>query len=137
MLQLADSQPALDASSIVMPINSPSKSTTVQLFAKPPILSTRTALTNPASVSSTARPLVRLTSVVTPKDDRVPPVVGFSDVELLHARLAEHGRIKDVGFIKWVCVAYANALKKRRDAVLKAAPTPRGNEVLDTLQYGT
>jgi hypothetical protein len=73
--------------------------------------------------------LVRLTSVVTPKDDRVPPVIGFSDVDLLHARLAEHGRIKDVGYIKWVCMAYASALKKRRDAVLKAAPTPHEDEV--------
>jgi len=118
---------SLDTSPIVMPIKVPSKS---QIFAKPPILSTRTVLTNPASLSSwTARPLVRLTSVVTPKDDRVPPVIGFSDVDLLHARLAEHGRIKDVGYIKWVCMAYASALKKRRDAVLKAAPTPHEDEV--------
>lgn len=53
----------------------------------------------------------------------MPPIIAFGDVDLLHARLAEHGRIKDLGYIKWVCMAYANALKKRRDAVLKAAPT--------------
>ncbi|KAF8548422.1 hypothetical protein OG21DRAFT_1423101, partial [Imleria badia] len=100
------------------------------LFAKPPILSTRTVLTNPASLSSsTARPLVRLTSVVTPKDDRIPPIIGFSDVDLLHARLAEHSRIKELGYIKWVCMAYANALRKRRDAFLNAAPTRHEDEV--------
>ena len=114
------------------PTTSPSTSTPIPLFAKPPILSTRTVLTNPASVSpstSTARPLVRLTSVVTPKDDRVPPVIGFSDVDLLHARLAERGRIKDVGYVKWACMAYAGALKKRREAVFKATPTRDGDGV--------
>lgn len=124
MLQPTNSRASLDTTPVVTPTESPSKSTTVQLFAKPHILSTRTVLTNP--VSSTwisARPLVRLTPVVSPKDDRVPPIIAFGDVDLLHARLAEHGRIKDLGYIKWVCMAYANALKKRRDAVLKAAPT--------------
>ncbi|KAG6377684.1 hypothetical protein JVT61DRAFT_14453 [Boletus reticuloceps] len=133
VLQPADSQlVSFDTPSIAMPIGSSliSKSTTVQLFAKPPILSTRTALTNPASSAlSTARPLVRLTSVVVPKDDRVPPVIGFSDVDLLHARLAEQRKIKDLGYIKWVCMAYGNALKKRRDAVLKAAPTRHEDEI--------
>ncbi|KAF8440053.1 hypothetical protein L210DRAFT_3630860 [Boletus edulis BED1] len=133
VLQPADSQlVSLDTLSIAMPGGSSliSKSTTVQLFAKPPILSTRTALTNPASSAlSTARPLVRLTSVVVPKDDRVPPVIGFSDVDLLHARLAEQRKIKDLGYIKWVCMAYGNAMKKRRDAVLKAAPTRHEDEI--------
>lgn len=117
-----------------MPVKHPSKSTTVRLFAKPLILSTRTVLTNPVpSASSTARPLVRLTSVVSPKDDRVPPIIAFSDLDLLHARLAEHGRIKDLGYIKWVCMAYANALKKRRDTVLKAAPTAHEEVVNSTI----
>ncbi|KAG8215307.1 hypothetical protein J3R82DRAFT_8896 [Butyriboletus roseoflavus] len=126
VLQPTDSQLVpLDASPTMIPIKSPAKSTTAQLFTKPPILSTRTVLTNPmSSASMAARPLVRLTSAVSPKDDRVPPIIAFSDVDLLHARLAEHGRVKDLGYIKWVCMAYANALKKRRDAVLKAAPTP-------------
>ncbi|KAH0834064.1 hypothetical protein J3R83DRAFT_11348 [Lanmaoa asiatica] len=103
VLQSTESQPpSLDTSPVVMPAKSPSNSATVQLFAKPPILSTRTVLTNPVSSESlAARPLVRLTSVVSPTDDRVPPIIAFGDVDLLHARLAEHGRIKDVGYIKW------------------------------------
>ncbi|KAG9310981.1 hypothetical protein JVU11DRAFT_8859 [Chiua virens] len=112
------------------PIVKTRKSTTIQLFAKPLILSTRTILMNPvSSTASTARPLVRLTSAVTPKDDRVPPIIAFSDVELLHTRLAEHGRTKELGYIKWVCMAYTNALKKRRDVVLKASPTRHEDEV--------
>ena len=123
VLRPTDSGASHDAFPLAMPIASPSKSPTAQLFAKPPILSTRTVLANPVSSTSlTARPLVRLTSVISPKDDRVPPVIAFDDVDLLHTRLAEHGRIKDLGYIKWACMAYGNALRKRRDAVLKAAP---------------
>ncbi|KIJ60928.1 hypothetical protein HYDPIDRAFT_177233 [Hydnomerulius pinastri MD-312] len=104
----------------------PPKSPTIQLFAKPPILSTRTVLTNPvpsaSSLPTTARPLVRLTSSIGPRDDRVPPLIGFADVELLHTRLAERGRTKELGYLKWVCKSYESAIRKRRDAVLKAAP---------------
>ncbi|KAI5986023.1 hypothetical protein EDC04DRAFT_2826576 [Pisolithus marmoratus] len=124
------------------------KSPTLSLFAKPPILSTRVALTNPKriqpSVSSSlpptltttpshsmAKPLVRLTSAVGPKDDRVPPIIGFSDVELLHHRLVALRRKKDVGYIKWVCEAYKGLLKKRRERVLKGAPTCTDAEVDD------
>lgn len=124
MLQPTNSHRSLDISPALVPTKPPSKSGTVQLSAKPHILSTRTVLTNPVSSTSlAARPLVRLTSVASPKDDRVPPIIAFGDVDLLHARLAEHGRIKDLGYIKWVCMAYANALKRRREAVLKAAST--------------
>ncbi|OJA17820.1 hypothetical protein AZE42_06148 [Rhizopogon vesiculosus] len=90
---------------------------TITLFAKPPILSTRTILSNP---SSSPRPLVRLTSAVGPPDECVPPLLSFADVELLHARLVEQGRNREVGFLKWACKAYEGALRKRREAVLGA-----------------
>ncbi|KAG1807843.1 uncharacterized protein BJ212DRAFT_1385770 [Suillus subaureus] len=89
----------------------------ITLFAKPPILSTRTVLSNP---SATPRPLVRLTSAIGPPDERVPPLLSFADVELLHARLVEQGRGKEVGFLKWACKAYEGALRTRREAVLGA-----------------
>ncbi|KAG1854555.1 hypothetical protein F4604DRAFT_1801661 [Suillus subluteus] len=77
----------------------------ITLFAKPPILSTRTILSNP---SATPRPLVRLTSAIGPPDERVPPL------------LMEQGRGKEVGFLKWACKAYEGALRTRREAVLGA-----------------
>ncbi|KAF9238688.1 hypothetical protein BU15DRAFT_47475 [Melanogaster broomeanus] len=83
------------------------------------------------SVSTTARPIIRLTSAVGPKDDRVPPLIGFGDVDLLHARLAEHGRETDLAYLKWVCKAYTSSLRKRRDAVLNANPTLQGNADVD------
>jgi hypothetical protein len=90
---------------------------TITLFAKPPILSTRTVLSNSSAVP---RPLVRLTSAIGPPDERVPPLLSFADVELLHARLVEQGRGKEVGFLKWACKAYEGALRTRREAVLGA-----------------
>ncbi|KAI6010966.1 hypothetical protein F5J12DRAFT_823126 [Pisolithus orientalis] len=121
------------------------KSPTFSLFAKPPILSTRVTLTNPKPIHpsspsliptttpshSVAKPLVRLTSPVGPKDDRVPPIIGFSDVELLHHRLVALRRTKDVGYVKWVCEAYKGLLKKRRERVLKGNSRWAGAEVED------
>ncbi|KAG1777919.1 hypothetical protein EV702DRAFT_1098460 [Suillus placidus] len=98
---------------------------TINLFAKPPILSTRTILGNS---SAPPRPLVRLTSAIGPLDERVPPLLSFADVELLHARLVEQGRAKEVGFLKWVCKAYEGALRTRREAVL-GARVPVGEDV--------
>ncbi|KAG2138975.1 hypothetical protein DEU56DRAFT_980376 [Suillus clintonianus] len=97
----------------------------ITLFAKPPILSTRTVLSNP---SSTPRPLVRLTSAIGPPDERVPPLLSFADVELLHTRLVEQGRGREVGFLKWACKAYEGALRTRREAVL-GARVPVGDDV--------
>ncbi|KAG2137882.1 uncharacterized protein EDB93DRAFT_1166539 [Suillus bovinus] len=101
------------------------KKRTITLFAKPPILSTRTVLSNS---SATPRPLVRLTSAIGTPDERVPPLLSFSDVELLHARLVEQGRGKEVGFLKWACKAYEGALRTRREAVL-GARVPVGEDV--------
>ncbi|KAG6337236.1 hypothetical protein ID866_1866 [Astraeus odoratus] len=113
----------------------PHQLSTITLFAKPPILSTRTTLTNSKSSgpSSTpvGKPLVRLTSAVGPRDDRVPPLIGFSDVELLHHRLAARRRVKDLGYLKWACEAYRGALRKRREAMLGAVPKTNGSQDVD------
>lgn len=107
-------------SSVSVP--APQTSPTIALFAKPPILSTRVTLTNPkSSDTATAKPLVRLTSAVGPRDDRVPPIIGFSDVELLHHRLVALKRFDAVGYVKWVCEAYRGTLRKRKEAVLRGA----------------
>jgi hypothetical protein len=98
---------------------------TITLFAKPPILSTRTILSNPPAAP---RPLVRLTSAIGPPDERVPPLLSFADLELLHTRLVEQGRGKEVKFLKWACKAYEGALRTRREAVL-GARVPAGENV--------
>lgn len=98
---------------------------TISLFAKPPILSTRTVLSNPPAAP---RPLVRLTSAIGPPDERVPPLLSFADMELLHTRLVEQGRGKEVKFLKWACKAYEGALRTRREAVL-GARVPAGENV--------
>jgi hypothetical protein len=68
-----------------------------------------------------ARPLVRLTPATGTADDGVPPVLTFVDLEVLHARLVRRGAAarKEVGFVKWVCLAYAAALRARRARVLR------------------
>ncbi|KAL4077703.1 hypothetical protein J3A83DRAFT_4215821 [Scleroderma citrinum] len=116
--------------SIPIPVTVPQKSPIITLFAKPPILSTRVTLTNPkppysASANTPiAKPLVRLTSAIGPRDDRVPPIIGFPDVELLHHRLVMLKRIQDVGYVKWVCDSYRGTLRKRREAVLHGLVGP-------------
>lgn len=98
---------------------------TITLFAKPPILSTRTVLSNSPAAP---RPLVRLTSAIGPPDERVPPLLSFADLELLHTRLVEQGMSKEVKFLKWACKAYEGALRTRREAVL-GARVPAGENV--------
>jgi len=97
----------------------------ITLFAKSPILSTHTVLSNP---SATPRPLVHLTSAIGPSDERVPPLLSFADVELLHAHLVEQGRGKEVGFLKLACKVYEGGLRTHREAVL-GAWIPMGEDV--------
>ncbi|KLO18754.1 hypothetical protein SCHPADRAFT_844714 [Schizopora paradoxa] len=72
------------------------------------------------------RPLVRLSS---PADDvstksgladSTPPLLSFTDLELLHHRLVCEGpsRRKDIAYLKWVCSAYKGALKKRWESAV-------------------
>ena len=75
--------------------------------------STRTALVG-------SRPLVRMTSETEVPDDHVPPLLMFRDIEVLHHRLTDEGRTKDIGYVTWLCKAYEWALRIRRDAAVKA-----------------
>ncbi|THH06590.1 hypothetical protein EW145_g3981 [Phellinidium pouzarii] len=82
---------------------------------KPAMRSTR-------SILFAARPIVRLTTATEVPDDRVPPLLAFSDLEILHHRLVIAGsrRIADINYVKYVCKAYEGALRKRRDATIRS-----------------
>ncbi|TFK71569.1 hypothetical protein BDN72DRAFT_817329 [Pluteus cervinus] len=82
---------------------------------KPSFRSTRTTL-------SGDRPLVRIIPTTEIPDDYVPPLLTFTDLEVLHHRLVAVGNTKDIGYIKYVCKAYEWALRVRRDETLKAEP---------------
>ncbi|KAF9484173.1 hypothetical protein BDN70DRAFT_798221 [Pholiota conissans] len=82
---------------------------------KPNFRSTRTSLVG-------HRPLVRMTSAAEVPDDYVPPLVTFRDVEILHHRLIDYSRKKDIAYVTWLCKAYEWALRVRRDEAVKAKP---------------
>lgn len=82
--------------------------------------STRTSLIG-------SRPLVRMSSFLDVPDDNVPPLVTFRDLELLHHRLVDEGREKDIKYTTWVCKAYEWALRIRRDEAIKAKPEGDGS----------
>ncbi|CCM03930.1 uncharacterized protein FIBRA_06082 [Fibroporia radiculosa] len=84
--------------------------------AKPVLYSSRPIL-------SIHRPLVRLTSATDIPDDHVPPMLTFSELEILHHRLLAAGDRTGLGFVKWVCKAYEGALWRRRAAALRDAPS--------------
>ena len=75
--------------------------------------STRTSLVG-------LRPLVRMTSESEVPDDHVPPLMMFRDISVLHHRLMDEGRTKDIKYVTWLCRAYEWALRVRRDASVKA-----------------
>ena len=75
--------------------------------------STRTSLVG-------SRPLVRMTSETEVPDDHVPPLMMFRDISVLHHRLLDEDRTKDIKFVTWLCKAYEWALRVRRDAAVKA-----------------
>jgi hypothetical protein len=83
--------------------------------------STRTSLVG-------SRPLVRMTSETEVPDDHVPPLMMFRDLSILHHRLMDEGRTKDIKYVTWLCKAYEWALRIRRDAAVKA-------EVCTYVQY--
>jgi hypothetical protein len=82
---------------------------------KPLLLSTRTSLEG-------SRPLIRLMSTVEVPDDTVPPLLTFTELEVLHHRLVAAKRTSDIKYLKWVCMSYSAALRARRDAVMHARP---------------
>jgi len=80
---------------------------------KLPLQSTRTSLAG-------SRPLVRMTSAAEVPDDHVPPLITFRDVEILHHRLVDEERMKDIKYITWLTKAYEWALRIRRDETVKS-----------------
>ncbi|KAJ7270730.1 hypothetical protein B0H12DRAFT_1008768 [Mycena haematopus] len=91
---------------------------------KPGFRSTRTVLVGP-------RPLVRLSSTTEVPDDSVPPLLMFSDLEILHHRLVAAPMRSGIGYIKYISKAYEWALRSRRDAAMKASP-PRNTQAIAT-----
>ncbi|KAJ7209556.1 hypothetical protein GGX14DRAFT_364700, partial [Mycena pura] len=83
---------------------------------KPSFRSTRTALVG-APPRQTHLPNEVL-------DDRVPPLLAFDDLELLHHRLIAASMRTGIGYIKYISKAYEWALRGRRDATMKAQPAP-------------
>ena len=79
---------------------------------KPAMRSTRTQLFS-------QKPIVRLTSGSDVADDRVPPLLTFTDVAILHRRLVLDGRRRDIDYLKYVCVSYECGLRERRERALK------------------
>lgn len=70
------------------------------------------------SLANSGRPLVRLTTPLDVQDERVPPLLTFADVEVLHHRLVATGDMRGVAYVKWACKAYEGALRRRREAAL-------------------
>jgi hypothetical protein len=52
-------------------------------------------------------------------DDSVPPLLMFSDLELLHSRLAFIGMERAVKYVNWVAKTYEWMLRVRRDEAFK------------------
>ncbi|KAJ4480997.1 hypothetical protein J3R30DRAFT_2387022 [Lentinula aciculospora] len=117
-------------SSAIRPGKNP-KANSTSTMIKPTMRSTRTSLVG-------ARPLVRLTSPVdVPETGQIPPLMMWSDLEVLHHRVVAGGvavgrstytregrekREKDLAYIKWVCKSYEWALRVRRDEAMRARP---------------
>ena len=55
-------------------------------------------------------------------DDTVPPLLTFTELEVLHHRLVAANRTSDIKYLKWVCMSYNAALRARRDAAIHAQP---------------
>lgn len=83
--------------------------------AKSTLRSTRTVLVAP-------RPIVRMMSPTEVPDDTVPPLLTFPDLEMLHHKLVAIGDLESIGYIKYVCMSYQGALKRRKQATLHSKP---------------
>lgn len=96
----------------------------LRISPKHPLRSSRVVL-------SGAKPLVRLTSTVNVPDDTVPPLLTFNELEVLHHRLLAVGDRVGLGYLKWLCKAYENFLRERRDATMRAIPEGSDSEKPD------
>ena len=90
---------------------------------KPHFRSTRTSLVG-------QRALVRMTAVTEVPDDKVPPMMTFRDLEILHHRLVDEARVKDIKYVTWLCKSYEYGLRRRRDAAFNSKPAGTGTEVV-------
>jgi hypothetical protein len=54
-------------------------------------------------------------------DDFVPPILTFSDLDVLHHRLRAADHVKGVKYVGWVCKAYEGELRRRRERTLLPA----------------
>ncbi|KAI1787345.1 hypothetical protein LXA43DRAFT_714629 [Ganoderma leucocontextum] len=88
--------------------------------AKHALRSTRTVLVAP-------RPIVRMMSPTDVPDDTVPPLLTFPELEVLHHKLVAIGDRENIGYIKYVCMSYQGALKRRKEAALHAKPVTDAN----------
>ena len=64
------------------------------------------------------QPLIHLKSRTEIPDDQVPPLLSFSEVEVLHHRLVALGRKSEIGYLTWTCKAYEGSLRMRRERSL-------------------
>ncbi|RPD77124.1 hypothetical protein L226DRAFT_360122 [Lentinus tigrinus ALCF2SS1-7] len=87
---------------------------------KLPLRSTRTVLEAP-------RPLVRLVSPTDLPDNTVPPLLSFPELEMLHHKLVAKGDKESIGYLKYVCMSYSGALRRRKEATLHAKPAKDEN----------
>ena len=70
-----------------------------------------------------------MTEVTEVPDDNVPPLMTFRDLEILHHRLIDEARVKDIRpYVTWLCKAYEYGLRKRRDEAVKSKPARTGTE---------
>jgi hypothetical protein len=64
---------------------------------------------------------VRMTTPSTVAEPDIPPLLLFKDVDIVHQRLVREGDLRNVGKVKWICMAYEKALEKRRSWRLHGA----------------
>ena len=95
-----------------------------QANPRPELRSTRVLLTG-------ARPLVRLTTPVEIPDDTVPPLLSFPELQTLHAKLVDAVDKSVIAYVKYVCVSYRGALRRRKETVLSARPVGDSEVVED------
>jgi hypothetical protein len=77
------------------------------------------------------RALVRMTGVTeVPGDNLSPLMTTFRDVEILHHRLIDEARVKDIKYVMWPCKVYEFGLRKQRDEAVKSKPVGTGTEVV-------
>jgi hypothetical protein len=81
---------------------------------KPHVRSTCTSLVG-------QRTLVHTKATEVPVD-KVPLLMTFHDVEILHHWLIAEARVKDIKYVMWLCKVYGYGLRKRRDEAIESKP---------------